>query len=446
MQKKLFSNVTQIKPLSAQTMRIVFIVVLAMLIAVFFLQAFVTNGVQTTPIFFQDTNDTFMDFLKVQKSITELSPVSEGIYPPLSYIFLLPFNSFVDYSQTDPFTARGLQMGIMSIVIYFLIWLFIGAVFLSKIISKYRRQSIIIVFLLFLSAPMIFLLERGNLNLTVLALLAIFFAYYESKSPLLREIAIIALAIATGVKLYPALFGLLLFKKSTISSFFRLAGYCVASIILPVFFFDGGLENIRHMAGNILNFSNTLSNWPDSPALRSILGFGAMFRATSIELGIGQGYYQLASQITSYVMLAGSIIGSFFVDKTWKKAALLACPIVLFPAMSGIYNLVYFFIPIMLFLKEEEHKWIDYLYLFLFLIMLNPVQIGFWIPMVARTTIISNISAITLNSLLCLEGLMGVIKFVKQRVRSKAIHAESIPQEKLKESDISDDAVEEISE
>ncbi len=434
------------KVLNAQTIRIVFIVILVILIGAFFLQVYLTHGTVTRGIFFQDTNDTFMDFFKVQKSITSLAPVSEGIYPPLSYIIMLPFNRFVDYNTVDPLTARDMQLGIMSLIVYLAFWVFIACVFLSKIFKKHRGQNIFIVFLLLLSAPMIFLFERGNINVAVLAFLAIFFAYYEDKSPVLRELAIVALAVATGIKLYPALFGLLLLKKETIFSFLRLVAYCVLLIILPVFLFDGGLDNIKKMAQNILSFSDTLAGWPDSPALRSILGFGAMFRSASIKFGVGHDWYQQAAQITSYIMLAGSVIGSFFINKKWKKVALLACPIVLFPAMSGIYNIVYFFVPILFFLGEEKREWTDYLYMVLFIVMLNPVQFGDWIPMVAKTTIFTNICSVLLNSFLCLEALTGLIKFVSSKVKSKAKIPQGAFEPKLAQPDFASEAAEEIHE
>lgn len=434
------------KVLNAQTIRIAFIVILVILIGAFFLQVFFTHGALTRGIFFQDTNDTFMDFFKVQGSIASMAPVSEGIYPPLSYIVMLPFNRFVDYNAVDPFSARDMQLGIMSLVIYLVFWMLIAGIFLSMMMKKQRGLNVLIVFLLFLSAPMIFLFERGNINIAVLAFLAIFFACYEDKKPVVREIAIIALAVATGIKLYPALFGLLLLKKDSVFRFLRLAAYCVLLIILPVFFFDGGLDNIKKMVQNILSFSDTLAGWPDSPALRSILGFGAMFRAGSIKFGIGQDWYQQAAQITSYIMLAGSIIGSFFVNKKWKKAALLACPIVLFPAMSGIYNIVYFFVPILFFLEEEKREWTDYLYMLLFIVMLNPYQFGDWIPMVAKTTILTNICSVLLNSFLCLEALIGLVKFVSLKIKSKAKVTLGEFEPKLVEPDFVNESAEEIQE
>lgn len=417
MLKRLFNEKTKKVLLDSRTMRISFIGILSVFFIAFFIQVIVSNGKEGMQVFFQDPYDTFMDFFKVQKSIANSSPVTEGIYPPLAYIVLLPFNTFVDYSHLTAYAARASQAGIMSFIIFLMLWIFIGAIFLSKILSEHRKEKNIIIFLLFFSAPMLFLLERGNINIAVLAFVAVFFGYYENENSVLREIAIIALAFATGIKLYPALFGLLLFRKDMLPYFFRLAGYCILTVILPFLCFEGGLNNIKTMIGNIFFYSKEFSDWPDYLALRSVMGFEAMFRSISIKLdgAHSQDWYIIVSRITTFVMLAGSVIGSFFVDRKWKRVMLLTCPIVLFPAMSATYNAIFLFIPILLFLKEKERRLTDYFYLIMFVIVLSPAQYGNWIEMVAKSTVISNISIVAVNFILCIEGLVGLIKAMREK-------------------------------
>lgn len=417
MLKRLFNERTRKVLLEPRTIRFLFIAMLTVSLIAFFAEVILSNGTQGKQVFFQDPYDTFMDFFKVQKSIANLSPVTEGIYPPLAYIILLPFTSFVNYSNLTAYAARACQAGIMSYIIFLMIWIFVGAIFLSKILSEHRKEKNIIIFLLFFSAPMLFLLERGNINIAVLAFVSIFFAYYENENIVLREIAIIALAFATGIKLYPALFGILLFKKDTLPYFFRLVGYCILTVILPFFCFEGGISNFKTMIGNIFFYSKGFSDWPDYLALRSVMGFEAMFRSISIKLdgAHSQDWYIIVSRITTYVMLAGSIVGSFYVDKKWKKVMLLTCPIILFPAMSATYNAIFLFIPVLLFLKEKERRLTDYIYLFLFVVVLSPAQYGNWIEMVARSTVISNICVVAINALLCLEGLRGLIKAIREK-------------------------------
>jgi hypothetical protein len=407
------------KMLSSNTFRIVFIIVLAALVIGFFFQMNLSKGTEGSQVFFQNPNDYFQDFFSVQKNIASMSPISEAgqIYPPLAYSFFYPFNSFLPYDQMDRWAARATQNGIMSYIIFLVIWLFIGIVFLMRLLSEEKRwQKNLILLLLFLSAPVLFLLERGNINVAVLAFIAVYFAYYESESKGLREVAIVALAIATGIKIYPALFGLLLLKKGTFLSFLRLTAYCIVLLVLPMFFYKEGLSNVAAMFINIKNLNEYLTKTSDSFALMGTLGYQSIFRYLAILRGANfQTWYLTAANITSYAMLIFSIAGSFLVKYKWQKAALLTCPIVLFPTISGVYNLVFLIIPVILFLIEKEKRWFDYLYLLLFLVILNPVQYGSWMPMVSRSTIIANVTAAVINGLLCIEGLVQLIKIIKKQ-------------------------------
>lgn len=417
MKKQLFFERTKARLLSPNTMRLIFIIVLVILVFTFFIQISLTNGREGMQVFFQDPDDSFMDFFNVQKQLTIESPVSQGqVYPSIAYLIIYPFHPFVDYEQLEVNDPRAMQSGIMSFIVFIFIWIFIGAVFLAKLLSKVSWQKNIIIFLLFISAPMLFLIERGNINVAILALVAVFFAYYEDDNSILREVAIIALALATGSKLYPALFGLLLFKKGKFPSFFRLVGYCAASISLPFLLFEGGLTNVKTLFFNILFYSNFIEKLNNSTALMGRLGFYALFRMINIKLGgdMFQSWYITVSSITSYLMLGFSIAGSFLVKPQWKKATILVCPMILFPIMSAMYNAVFLFIPIILFLKEEEKCWFDYLYLLLFIVILNPVQYGSWIVGVSRSTIIANICIVAVNGLLCIEGFIELIRMIKK--------------------------------
>lgn len=414
-------KMTESKFRQSNLIRIVFIVIMITLIISFFIQAYINRGV-ASQVFFTDPGATFMDFFGVEKQLSTSSPVQDGqIYPPLAYIVMYPFHSFVDYSQVDPYAARSTQGGVMSYAIFLIIWMFIAGVFLNKLFSKEDWQKSIIVFLLFLSAPMLFLVERGNTNIAVLAFLAIFFSCYEDKNKLVREVGIIALAFATGIKLYPALLGLLLLNKNTFRMFLRLVIYCIALITLPFLLFKGGLLNVATMFNNIFYYSNSVINSDNTLALYGRIGFHAFFRALSIKLGFISMPEWLITvyKVVNYLSVTLSILGSFLVKKKWQKAALLTCPIMLFPSVSAFYNTVFMLIPIILFLKEEEKRWIDYVYLLLFLIVLNPVQYGVWISMVTNSIIATNISMIIMNGLLISESLIALTKTITQRICGK---------------------------
>ena len=51
----------------------------------------------------------------------------------------------------------------------------------------------------------------------------------------------------------------------------------------------------------------------------------------------------------------------------------------------------------------------------MFVTVLSPAQYGNWIKMVANPTVISNISVIAVNFTLCVEGLVGLIKAIREK-------------------------------
>ena len=51
----------------------------------------------------------------------------------------------------------------------------------------------------------------------------------------------------------------------------------------------------------------------------------------------------------------------------------------------------------------------------MFVTVLSPAQYGNWIEMVAKSTVISNISVIAVNFILCIEGMVGLIKAMREK-------------------------------
>ena len=102
-------------------------------------------------------------------------------------------------------------------MIIFTIYTVACVMLLIKCIKKYKIGNGLDKFLfavsMFLSVPMIFLLERGNILILVISLLFVFLYGYDSEKASTRHLAYICLAIAVSIKLYPVVFGLLLLRK-----------------------------------------------------------------------------------------------------------------------------------------------------------------------------------------------------------------------------------------
>jgi len=106
--------------------------------------------------------------------------------------------------------------------------------------------------------PVLYMVERGNILIYTVLATAIFIFYYDSESKVKREIALIALAFAFSLKIYPAILGAVLLVDKRYKDAIRCAIYAVILLILPSFFF-GGPVCLKWMLNNIRRFSGKRS-------------------------------------------------------------------------------------------------------------------------------------------------------------------------------------------
>jgi hypothetical protein len=98
------------------------------------------------------------------------------------------------------------------------------------------------------------MIERGNVLILCLISIAIFAFTYNSENKAVREIGIIALAVASALKLYPALFMWFFISDKRYKELIRCLAYFSVLMILPSFFF-GGPKCIITLLKNTFGFS-----------------------------------------------------------------------------------------------------------------------------------------------------------------------------------------------
>jgi hypothetical protein len=366
-----------------------------------------SHGVNQQRIFFTDPANYFMDFYNHIKFSAMRDPYkntnfpsSEKAYPPINYLILYPFSKLFDYNTQVPGAARSTQFGIMSVVIF----LVFSSILLAYLINDAKNGPKIIRFLtvlaFFTSGIFLFSLERANVIFLAVVCAAFFIMFYKSNNKILREISLIALAVAFSLKIYPAIFGLLLLYEKQYKDILRLIIYAVLIFFLPFLFLHNGLLNIGLLIRNAKLQTD------------AYLFDGAFYRFGLIPVGIYFGLPKpqlYAALYLGFALFVLAIAQSFSMKKTWKRVLLLSCAMVLTPPWSAFYCGLYLFIPIVLFLNEEEHALSDWIYLILILLVLNPFQINNGnIPI---SSLISNISLIVLYLFLCIESLTSTIKF-----------------------------------
>jgi hypothetical protein len=186
------------------------------------------------------SSDSFMDFFNVLKYISTMDPyhyalngLAEKAYPPFAYMLLIPYSLYSDAVNLDPFSMRGTQMGMMSLLLF----IGISSLFFALLLYRYTegpgfvKASVLVS--LFSSGIFLFSLERANTVILAAAFLTAFVFLYESDSKVLREISYIALACSAGLKIIPAVFGILLIKDKRRFASIRPGVYGGLIFLLP---------------------------------------------------------------------------------------------------------------------------------------------------------------------------------------------------------------------
>lgn len=338
---------------------------------------FLTNGESIRSIMFFDRNDTLMDFFNSTQY--GMHPYEElVIYPPLINVFYGIIGKVMGSIGTDPFTVRTSQVGMLVFGTYAIFFYTLLVYLFVKCMEASRIEKVVFCFVILFSLPFIFLWDRGNAVLLTLIALLGFVLFYESESNKKRIVAYICLGIAAGIKITPAIFGLLVLsrknRKEVALAFFI---GCLLFFV-PFVLTDGSPAT---MINNIRNTSNMQIFLPHENELH-ILGSGTFVDAFSLMFCISRIVNLNLAYPSQFVVLA-FMLASFvlcFCNKgiaQWKRIAILTCVLSVPLGFAGIYNLAYFVIPLIYFLNTRPpfsklNCWYVLLFLGIFVVGINP--------------------------------------------------------------------------
>ena len=324
-----------------------------------------TRGDSSPDVLFQDRTDTHMDFFNSLYDTIPEDPYRDRgvIYPALTYLFYDAMKDCIPLVYTLE-KGDGIAMSQIAKmeVLYFI--LLGSALLVFGLRALGGKRSFLLPMTLLLSAPFIYLLERGNMLLITVAFTCIFLAYHDHPRPVVRELAYISLAIAAATKIYPALFGLVLLREKDWKGALHCVIWGALLFVLP-FFKWGGLEDIRVMVYNILHNGNSGSR----TGFGEKLNFSNTFRMLAAYTGREEfGVLARYSSILCAVLLGPAML---FSREKWRTVLAVAVFCTAFPDFSYIYSAVLLFPAVMLF-AEAERKKSDWVYLPLLAVLLVP--------------------------------------------------------------------------
>ena len=268
-----------------------------------------------------------------------------GAFPPLIYLFYnalfhLTSRNGAVYSNWTDFKYSDYALLVFLMYTVFLTLAFLYAIMLWKKQPHYR----LMVVCLLLSMPFFAgAYERGNSVMIVVVLLLIALKWRESESKIKRELAMVLIAICAGIKIYPAIFGLLYLKEKRWKETFRLILYGIIFFFGPFFFFLG-------KDGLLLWLSNVASVFGEDFTGRIEFIKGVF--CTVAFLLTGKAYDTFGSSVSIFFLLL-MIFLAFLSNNRNRTVFFLCAAMTFFPVRAFRYTLCYFAIPLIMDLAEH---------------------------------------------------------------------------------------------
>ena len=422
---------TDTSPLTGKTTyyRAFFYAIMSVSVAVMLGSLWITDGESARWFLFvggdtQYNSDTFMDFFNSIVNTYNNPYDAKVIYPAIcSLIFRLllrmvrpvDFNAIVyqpDKSAQEPelklYQSFMLTYVIFMTIVAVLFFLALGALMRSRGNGEKGAMALFCL----LSAPFMFLIDRGNILILSLVFAMLFVAYYDHKSRLVRELALVCLAFSISIKIYPVVFAVLLLNERKYKELIRAAIYTLIVFFLPFVFFGGADGAIQF----VKNLTSTSSN--------GSLGINRQLSFQKLPIWIGRLFGSRAAiwaTLGRVVLIVFSALGAFgaIVSKSrWKACAICACMIVGVPSMSSRYTLTFFIIPIILLLMEEcENKGLSYVCLVIMsgILFVKPIQIWAWSEANRYFGYkIDSVLYVLLFIILCVDAIIQFVKRVRK--------------------------------
>lgn len=351
-------------------------------------------------VFYGETTDFFADFFNCMRLVADKDPYNslalapgDRIYLPFSYLILYPFSRFCNYSNLTLNECYTQTPALISCLLFSLITISIYIHAIILLLKKYRVSFLFIIPII-CSSIFLYSIERGTLVFVSASCIIYYILYHNSKNIILSYFAIICLCIATTLKIYPALFGILLLKNKSYKKILFCILLTSLLVLLPFLFFKGGFNNL------IILFNN----FQESIALYSPNRIYERYSISHLTylfcnfLNISNSVIQISISIIKYIIIFISILSlylSLCTKKYYNSLFLILCVLLYLPANSGLYCGLYI-IPIIIIYLSIPSSQISLSVLIAFGIILMPIQIRY-----------VNISITYLLSNICLLYLWG---------------------------------------
>ncbi len=252
----------------------------------------------------------------------------DAYFPPLAYIFYyfiyrISFIGFLSDDYRDMLTEPYQIIIFIMYTLIAVVWL--GYMFDELNISITKRR--LLFFSVVFSTPVFAgALERGNMALYVIVIILNALIWKDSDQCWKREASLILIAIAAGLKVYPAVLGLLYIKEKKRKEAIHLIIYGILCFFTPFIFF-GGLKGL-------LVYIKKLIELMSKGYYGRVQFFKGLMSFTSFS--------NEAILVLSLLFIIGLLIAIFFTKNKLHEMIYFSSFMAFVPGNAYRYTLIYF--------------------------------------------------------------------------------------------------------
>ncbi|MCR5793441.1 MAG: DUF2029 domain-containing protein [Lachnospiraceae bacterium] len=360
----------------------------------------------------------YLDRYHLYETHTIYPPLANAIYCIMSrFMSTKAIRSMADFK--NPAEIITISEAAILYTIYFIVTLllFVAVTKSLKKGSKFEKTAFTV--LILFSVPFMYQFERANIIFVALIFSMLFLLWKDSENAVLREASFVSLSVAAGIKLYPAILGLILVKEKRWKEAIRTMVYGVLAFVLPFKMFGGIRTGIKAMFGNMFGTIETFD----------VKGPGYHLNYTAFFKALLEGNATISNFVSGGIvtlLLGLGIIAFFGLKKDWKGLLLLSCLILGVPSISYTYAGIFLVMPLIFLLDAtKDRKKTDYIYLIGILLVMLPlpfdlkasmqnVYYGFMEVPVSMYLACGAVFGMTV--LLIIEGMAGIVREQKKAV------------------------------
>ncbi len=225
------------------------------------------------------------------------------------------------------------------------------AAIISRQVEGSEKRKNLFTFLLIFNWPVIYAIERGNILLFVYVLMLGFVFFHDSEDKVISEISCICLALAASIKMYPAVFGILLIFAKKYKQAIRTVIY-------------HWVDGFKVWINNIIKFSEKHSVTDNFSGVTSL--------KVSFYVLMGKvfgrfGFKGITDKFFAALIIIAIVAAVLFLKQKHLKFIALFLLVDALPGAGGGYTFVFLTIPLIYLINMDKVRKFDYLYVLVIL-------------------------------------------------------------------------------